>query len=235
MVKTGIRINVGASAGRGASSSRRGQARLWADRQQEHSTATHRSPSALTRPAPAPMRSLRAWRRSPARRPECRRRCSLTMVPTPGCRCSKAARSSSASSIFSIPIWPRPGPATIKKPIQVFASSPAACFRLPRGSSCATSRTSNRSADLKGKRVAWDYGGHAINQTWQNGGDGSGRSESLPTSQQVRVSNFNDGVRAVPEGKVDAAFTAVGIGVVEEANAMEADSFLEHGEHAGGE
>jgi TRAP-type uncharacterized transport system substrate-binding protein len=22
--------------------------------------------------------------------------------------------------------------------------------------------------DLKGKRVAWDYGGHAINQTWQN-------------------------------------------------------------------
>ena len=22
--------------------------------------------------------------------------------------------------------------------------------------------------DLKGKRMAWDYGGHAINQTWQN-------------------------------------------------------------------
>ena len=38
---------------------------------------------------------------------------------------------------------------------------------------------------------------------------------------QVRVSNLNDGVRAVPEGKVDASFTAVGIGVVEEANAME--------------
>ena len=38
--------------------------------------------------------------------------------------------------------------------------------------------------------------------------------------QQVRVSNLNDGVRAVPEGKVDAAFTAVGIGVVEEANAI---------------
>jgi TRAP-type uncharacterized transport system substrate-binding protein len=37
----------------------------------------------------------------------------------------------------------------------------------------------------------------------------------------VRVSNLNDGVRAVPEGKIDAAFTAVGIGVVEEANAME--------------
>jgi TRAP-type uncharacterized transport system substrate-binding protein len=23
-------------------------------------------------------------------------------------------------------------------------------------------------SDLKGKRLAWDYGGHAINQTWQN-------------------------------------------------------------------
>ena len=44
--------------------------------------------------------------------------------------------------------------------------------------------------------------------------------------QQVRVSNLNDGVRAVPEGKVDAAFTAVGIGVVEEANAMEPVRFL---------
>jgi TRAP-type uncharacterized transport system substrate-binding protein len=43
---------------------------------------------------------------------------------------------------------------------------------------------------------------------------------------QVRVSNLNDGVRAVPEGKVDAAFTAVGIGVVEEANAMEPVRFL---------
>jgi TRAP-type uncharacterized transport system substrate-binding protein len=37
---------------------------------------------------------------------------------------------------------------------------------------------------------------------------------------------LNDGVRAVPEGKVDAAFTAVGIGVVEEANAMEPVRFL---------
>jgi TRAP transporter TAXI family solute receptor len=43
---------------------------------------------------------------------------------------------------------------------------------------------------------------------------------------QVRVSNLNDGVRAVPEGKVDASFTAVGIGVVEEANAMEPIRFV---------
>jgi TRAP transporter TAXI family solute receptor len=80
-------------------------------------------------------------------------------------------------------------------------------------------------SDLKGKRLAWDYGGHAINQTWQNAVMEAGGLK--PTEvQQVRVSNLNDGVRAVPEGKVDAAFTAVGIGVVEEANAMEPIRFV---------
>jgi len=80
-------------------------------------------------------------------------------------------------------------------------------------------------SDLKGKRMAWDYGGHAINQTWQNAVmEASGLKPSDVT--QVRVSNLNDGVRAVPEGKVDASFTAVGIGIVEEANAMEPVRFL---------
>ena len=79
--------------------------------------------------------------------------------------------------------------------------------------------------DLKGKRIAWDYGGHAINQTWQLAVmEASGLKPTDVT--QVRVSNLNDGVRAVPEGKVDAAFTAVGIGVVEEANAMEPVRFM---------
>ena len=80
-------------------------------------------------------------------------------------------------------------------------------------------------SDLKGKRLAWDYGGHAINQTWQNAVMEAGGLKPSDV-QQVRVSNLNDGVRAVPEGKVDAAFTAVGIGVVEEANAMEAIRFV---------
>ncbi len=79
--------------------------------------------------------------------------------------------------------------------------------------------------DLRGRRMAWDYGGHAINQTWQNAVMEVGGLRSSDVVQ-VRVSNLNDGVRAVPEGKVDAAFTAVGIGVVEEANAMEPIRFL---------
>jgi len=80
-------------------------------------------------------------------------------------------------------------------------------------------------SDLKGKRVAWDYGGHAINQTWQNAVMEAGGLKPSDVVQ-VRVSNLNDGVRNLPEGKVDAAFTAVGIGVVEEANAMEPVRFL---------
>ena len=79
--------------------------------------------------------------------------------------------------------------------------------------------------DLKGKRVAWDYGGHAINQTWQQAYLEAGGLKPSDV-QQVRVSNLNDGVRAVPESKVDASFTAVGIGVVEEANAMEPIRFV---------
>jgi uncharacterized protein len=80
-------------------------------------------------------------------------------------------------------------------------------------------------SDLKGKRLAWDYGGHAINQTWQNAVMEAGGLKQSDVVQ-VRVSNLNDGIRAVPEGKVDASFTAVGIGVVEEANAMEPIRFL---------
>jgi uncharacterized protein len=79
--------------------------------------------------------------------------------------------------------------------------------------------------DLKGKRLAWDYGGHAINQTWQNAVMETAGLKATDVAQ-MRVSNLNDGVRAIPEGKVDAAFTAVGIGVVEEANAMEPVRFL---------
>jgi uncharacterized protein len=80
-------------------------------------------------------------------------------------------------------------------------------------------------ADLKGKRMAWDYGGHAINQTWQNAVMEAGGLKASDIVQ-VRVSNLNDGIRNVPEGKVDASFTAVGIGIVEEANAMEPIRFL---------
>ena len=80
-------------------------------------------------------------------------------------------------------------------------------------------------ADLKGKRMAWDYGGHAINQTWQNAAMETAGLKATDVVQ-VRVSNLNDGVRAVPEGKVDSSFTGIGIGVVEEANAMEPVRFL---------
>jgi TRAP transporter TAXI family solute receptor len=80
-------------------------------------------------------------------------------------------------------------------------------------------------ADLKGKRMAWDFGGHAITQTWQSATmEVLGLKPSDVT--QVRFSNLNDAIRGVPEGKVDATFAAIGIGINEEANAMEPIRFL---------
>jgi TRAP transporter TAXI family solute receptor len=79
--------------------------------------------------------------------------------------------------------------------------------------------------DLKGKRVAWDYGGHAINQTWVEAMlEASGLKKTDVT--QVRVSNLNDGVRGLADGKVDASITGIGIALVEEVNAMEPVRYL---------
>lgn len=82
-----------------------------------------------------------------------------------------------------------------------------------------------RPSDLKGKRMAWDFGGHAITQTWQSAAMEVGGLKSSDVVQ-VRFSNLNDAIRAVPEGKVDATFAAIGIGINEEANAMEPIRFL---------
>lgn len=79
--------------------------------------------------------------------------------------------------------------------------------------------------DLKGKRMAWDYGGHAITQTFQLmflEAGGVKPSDLI----QVRVSNINDGARAVAEGRIDIAESGIGIGLVEEVNAMEPVRFL---------
>lgn len=82
-----------------------------------------------------------------------------------------------------------------------------------------------RPSDLKGKRMAWDFGGHAITQTWQSAAmEVSGLKPSDVV--QVRFSNLNEAIRAVPEGKVDVTFAAIGIGINEEANAMEPIRFL---------
>ena len=82
-----------------------------------------------------------------------------------------------------------------------------------------------RPSDLKGKRMAWDFGGHMITQTWQNPAmEVSGLKPSDVV--QVRFSNLNDAIRAVPEGRVDATFAAIGIGINEEANAIEPIRFL---------
>jgi uncharacterized protein len=75
-------------------------------------------------------------------------------------------------------------------------------------------------ADFKGKRLAWDYGGHAISMTWQLA---MMETVGLKPSDviQMRVSNINDGIRGVGEGRIDASQTGIGIGIIEEVNTME--------------
>ena len=64
----------------------------------------------------------------------------------------------------------------------------------------ATNRKSRQPSDLKGKRIAWDFGGHAITHTWQLA---TLETVGLKASDltQVRFSNLNEAIRAVPEGK----------------------------------
>lgn len=79
--------------------------------------------------------------------------------------------------------------------------------------------------DLKGKRVAWDYGGHAINQAWQNAMlEIAGIKPAEVT--QARVSSLTDSSRGVAEGRIDATITGLGIALNEEANAKEPIRFL---------
>ncbi|HEX9661154.1 MAG TPA: TAXI family TRAP transporter solute-binding subunit [Candidatus Binatia bacterium] len=81
-------------------------------------------------------------------------------------------------------------------------------------------------SDIKGKRMAWDFGGHAISQTLQSAMMEIGGVKGSDVIQ-VRFSNLNEGVRAVAEGKVDASIVALGIGLVEEVNAMEPVRFID--------
>lgn len=79
--------------------------------------------------------------------------------------------------------------------------------------------------DLKGKRMAWDYGGHAITQALQLLFLEAGGVEPGDLIQ-VRVSNINDGARAVAEGRIDVAESGIGIGLTEEVNARAPIRFL---------
>jgi TRAP-type uncharacterized transport system substrate-binding protein len=51
-----------------------------------------------------------------------------------------------------------------------------------------------RLSDLKGKKMAWDFGGHAITQTWQNAAMEVGGLRATDVVQ-VRFSNLNDAMR----------------------------------------
>jgi len=117
------------------------------------------------------------------------------------------------------------GTGNYKRPFRSIRVAAGGVFPFTAGFVVRDKSDIKRVSDLKGKKVAWDFGGHAINQTWQNA---MMEMEGVKPSDvtQVRFSNLNDGVRGVAEGKVDASISALGIGLVEEVNAMEPIRFL---------
>ena len=117
------------------------------------------------------------------------------------------------------------GTANYKRPFRSIRVAAGGIFPFMAGLVVRDKSDIKQVSDLKGKRMAWDFGGHAINQTWQNAMLEMGGVKGSDI-KQVRFSNLNDGVRAVAEGKVDSSIVAVGIGLVEEVNAMEPIRFL---------
>jgi len=117
------------------------------------------------------------------------------------------------------------GTGNYKKPYRSIRVAAGGVFPFTAGLVVRDKSDIKQVSDLKGKRMAWDFGGHAINQTWQNAMLEMGGVKTGDV-KQVRFSNLNDGVRAVAEGKVDSSITALGIGLVEEVNAMEPVRFI---------
>jgi TRAP transporter TAXI family solute receptor len=117
------------------------------------------------------------------------------------------------------------GTGNYKKPYRSIRVAAGGVFPFTAGLVVRDKSEIKQVSDLKGKRMAWDFGGHAINQTWQNAMMEMGGVKPGDVTQ-VRFSNLNDGVRAVAEGKVDASISALGIGLVEEVNAMEPVRFI---------
>lgn len=80
-------------------------------------------------------------------------------------------------------------------------------------------------ADLKGKRVSWDFGGHIAAKVdtealLANGG------LTMDDVQTVPVANVNDGVKALVQKRVDATMEVLVAGVVKEADVRIGVRFL---------
>jgi TRAP transporter TAXI family solute receptor len=117
------------------------------------------------------------------------------------------------------------GTGNYKKPYRSIRVAAGGVFPFTAGLVVRDKSEIKQVSDLKGKRMAWDFGGHAINQTWQSAMMEMGGVKATDVTQ-VRFSNLNDGVRAVAEGKVDGSISALGIGLIEEVNAIEPIRFI---------
>lgn len=84
-------------------------------------------------------------------------------------------------------------------------------------------------ADLKGKRLTWDFPAFPAN-IFSGLATLSTAGVSINDVQRVPVPEVVSGVRALMEGRVDAAVCSVGMGIVSEADARVGVRFLPAGE-----
>lgn len=97
----------------------------------------------------------------------------------------------------------------------------------PNRTAMVTTRGSgiNSMQDLKGKRVVADYGGFAASTiSAQSLLANAGLSDD--DISVVQVSSYPEGVRAVIEGRADAAVGSIGSGIVQELDASKGAKFL---------
>ena len=149
-------------------SDRRGEARLRADRRTRAFNCRARSPSARIPPAPAPTPSRRRWRRSPAESTQV----SAKVQPYNGPNAWMPLLESGEIEFGIINIldsnMAATGTGNYKKAYPGIRVVAGGVFPFTAGLIVRDKSDIKQMSDLKGKRMAWDYGGHAINQTWQN-------------------------------------------------------------------
>lgn len=80
-------------------------------------------------------------------------------------------------------------------------------------------------SDLKGRRVASEFGGHVVTFLLQKAALAT-VGLTMNDVQPVPVPSVPAGVQAVAEGRAEASFSAIGIGTVDEANAAVGVRFL---------
>ena len=148
---------------------------------------------------------LPRWRaRSHRSSPRYRR----TPAPIPSCRCSKRRTRIGIVNILDAHMA-MTGTGTYKKAYPSLRVLTGGVFPFTGGIMVRDKSDIRQVSDLKGKRLAWDFGGHAVIEALLNAALETGGIKPADITQ-VRLTTSNDGIRGVADGKVDATYASSG-------------------------